>query len=166
MSRLTRLWRTRRAAALAVCVAVGGGFVIAVIWPVTDLIAAHDVGRLSGLSRTFHLQAAREAVRAQLLTLGAGVFAAGALIYTARNFRLAQRQLGLARQTMELTAQGQVTDRFTKAIDQLGSDKPDVRVGGVYALERVARDSARDHQARHPGRYYRDRSPGCQTRPA
>ena len=38
-----------------------------------------------------------------------------------------------------------MTDRCTKAIEQLGSDKLDVRTGGIYALERVARDSARDH---------------------
>ena len=34
-----------------------------------------------------------------------------------------------------------MTDRYTKAIEQLGSDKLDVRIGGIYALERVARDS-------------------------
>jgi hypothetical protein len=38
-----------------------------------------------------------------------------------------------------------VTDRYTKAIEQFGSDKLDVRVGGTYALERIAHDSARDH---------------------
>jgi len=38
-----------------------------------------------------------------------------------------------------------VADRYTKAIEQLGSDKFDVRIGGIYALERIARDSARDH---------------------
>lgn len=38
-----------------------------------------------------------------------------------------------------------VTDRYTKSIEQLGSDKLDVRIGGVYALERIARDSSRDH---------------------
>ena len=32
-----------------------------------------------------------------------------------------------------------------KAIEQLGSDKLDVRIGGIYALERIARDSAKDH---------------------
>ena len=51
----------------------------------------------------------------------------------------------MAARTHELTEQGQVTDRYTKAIEQLGSDKLDVRIGGIYALERVARDSARDH---------------------
>jgi hypothetical protein len=39
-----------------------------------------------------------------------------------------------------------VTDPYTKAIEQLGSGKLDVRIGAIYALERVARDSARDHQ--------------------
>ena len=38
-----------------------------------------------------------------------------------------------------------MTERYTKAIEQLGSDKLDVRIGGIYALERIARDSARDH---------------------
>ena len=38
-----------------------------------------------------------------------------------------------------------MTDRYTKAIEQLGSDKLDVRIGGIYALERIAWDSARDH---------------------
>jgi hypothetical protein len=38
-----------------------------------------------------------------------------------------------------------VTDRYTKAIEQLGSGELDVRIGGIYALEGVARDSATDH---------------------
>ena len=40
-----------------------------------------------------------------------------------------------------------MTDRYTKAVEQLGSKTLDVRIGGIYALERVARDSARDHPA-------------------
>jgi hypothetical protein len=47
--------------------------------------------------------------------------------------------------TTELALQGQVTDRFSKAIDHLGSEKLDVRIGGIYALERIARDSPQDH---------------------
>ena len=91
-----------------------------------------------------------------MLTLGAGLFVAGALIYTARNFTLSRRQLELSQQamelteqrqrrTLELTEQGQVTDRYTKAIEQLGSNTIDVTIGGIYALERIARDSPRDH---------------------
>jgi len=38
---------------------------------------------------------------------------------------------------------GQVTDRYIKAIERFGSDKLDARIGGILALERIARDSAR-----------------------
>lgn len=54
------------------------------------------------------------------------------------------------RDQYNLTAQGQVTDRFAKAIEHLGqtgSDKVDVRLGAVYALERIMRDSEVDHPA-------------------
>jgi hypothetical protein len=53
--------------------------------------------------------------------------------------------LAIATRTYRLTQQGQITDRYTKAIEQLGSDKLDVRLGGIYALERIAADSPRDH---------------------
>jgi hypothetical protein len=42
------------------------------------------------------------------------------------------------------TREGQITDRYTKAVDQLGSQHLDVRLGGIYALERIARDSPND----------------------
>jgi hypothetical protein len=126
------------------------------IWYGPDMIARHDVGNVTGPLRVLRLQQARDAARGRLLTLGAGIFAAGALIFTARNFTLARHQLEVSRQTieltdraqrrtLELTEQGQVTDRYTKAIEQLGSGKLDVRIGGIYALERIAGDSARDH---------------------
>ncbi|HEY6248387.1 MAG TPA: hypothetical protein VI685_00410, partial [Candidatus Angelobacter sp.] len=44
-----------------------------------------------------------------------------------------------------LSREGQITDRFAKAIEQLGAAKAGVRVGGIYALERIAKDSERDH---------------------
>ena len=111
---------------------------LAIVWalfvPLADWLAHHDVGSVKG---ALH-ETAVDNARGRLLTLGAGLFAAGALVFTARNFTVSRR-------TLEVTEQGQVTERYTKAIEQLGSDKLDVRIGGIYALERVARDSARDH---------------------
>jgi hypothetical protein len=43
-----------------------------------------------------------------------------------------------------ITEQGHITDRYAKAIEQLGSETIDVRLGGIYALERIAHDSPRD----------------------
>jgi hypothetical protein len=52
--------------------------------------------------------------------------------------------------TVQIMEQGHITDRYTKAIEQLGKldgDKPniEIRLGAIYALERIAHDSPRDH---------------------
>ncbi|MFC1779434.1 pentapeptide repeat-containing protein [Thermodesulfobacteriota bacterium] len=46
---------------------------------------------------------------------------------------------------LEVNQEGQITERFTRAIDQLGSEKLEVRLGAIYALERIAKDSVKDH---------------------
>ena len=100
-----------------------------VLVPAGDWLAHHDGGPAKGpLPRT-----ARDTARGRVLTLGAGLLATGALLFTARRFVLSR--------------DGQVTDRYTKALEQLGCEKLDVRIGGIHALERVARDSPRDHPA-------------------
>jgi hypothetical protein len=45
---------------------------------------------------------------------------------------------------LQVNREGQITDRYTKAVDQLGHAELDVRLGGIYALERIARDSRAD----------------------
>jgi uncharacterized protein YjbI with pentapeptide repeats len=37
-----------------------------------------------------------------------------------------------------------ITERFTRSIEQLGSKEETIRIGGIYALERIANDSPRD----------------------
>ncbi len=52
---------------------------------------------------------------------------------------------------IEISQEGQITERFTRAIDQLGGVNKkgkkvlEIRLGGIYALERIARDSKKDH---------------------
>lgn len=59
--------------------------------------------------------------------------------------------LYLAWRRVHVSEQGLITDRYTRAIEQLGATDKDgnpsveVRLGAIYALERVAQDSARDH---------------------
>ena len=59
---------------------------------------------------------------------------------------------------MEATRDQQVTERFTRAIDQLGESDDDgeprieIRPGGIYALERIAADSLA--MENYPGRDY------------
>ena len=49
------------------------------------------------------------------------------------------------RRTLDVTDREQVGDRYLRAVEQLGSDMLEVRIGAIYALERVTVDSARDH---------------------
>jgi hypothetical protein len=79
------------------------------------------------------LETARDAGRGRLLALGAGLLAAAALAFTARN--------------MARSRQGQLADRCATAVEQLGSAELDVRISGIRALERVARDTPADHPA-------------------
>ncbi|MDN3357647.1 pentapeptide repeat-containing protein [Actinomadura sp. DC4] len=68
------------------------------------------------------------------------VFTAGSLIATALSVRTTQNELRNGQQ-------GQITDRYTKAVEQLGSPTLDIRLGGIYALERLAIDSPRDDRS-------------------
>jgi hypothetical protein len=48
---------------------------------------------------------------------------------------------------LQINREGQITERFSKAIDHLGErgdDRIDVRLGGIYALERIANNSKDD----------------------
>lgn len=48
--------------------------------------------------------------------------------------------------TAALAQDSNLTDRYTQAVDQLGSEAVPIQLGGIYALERLARDSKADRQ--------------------
>jgi hypothetical protein len=87
----------------------------------------------------------------------AGVGGAIGIIFTWRGQQITQKSLADTRESAEenlrLTREGQITERFTRAIDQLGKTddkrKPllEIRLGGIYALERIVKDSPKDNQA-------------------
>jgi hypothetical protein len=54
-------------------------------------------------------------------------------------------QLKQARDELDITRRGQITERFTQAIEQLGSDSLQIRLGGIYSLERTAREDRDYH---------------------
>ncbi|WP_369228988.1 pentapeptide repeat-containing protein [Streptomyces sp. R21] len=67
-----------------------------------------------------------------------GLAALAALLFT-------WMQVGQANNELRISEQGQITNRFNAAVRNLGSESMDVRLGGIYALERIMHDSARDH---------------------
>lgn len=87
-------------------------------------------GRLQAIATT----------RAAMVAALAGLAAFGALLVNAINVRVGLRTLALERE-------GHVTDRYSKAVEQLGNEESIAnRLGGIYALERIAEDSDRDHR--------------------
>ncbi len=125
-------------AAIIIGAAATIAIAVAFLGPISDAVASHDVHTVPATARPEQLRIELDAVRGMFLQTAAGLLAFGAFVYTARNFTLSRR-------AHELSAEGQVTDRYTRAIDQLGSGKSDIRIGGIYALERTAWDSVRDH---------------------
>ncbi|MFI6865370.1 pentapeptide repeat-containing protein [Nocardia sp. NPDC050406] len=73
---------------------------------------------------------------AKVGALATAVAAIGALVFTNASLRVSAEQQRLA-------AQGQVAERFTRAGEMLGDDSSHVRMGGLYLLEQLARDSER-----------------------
>jgi hypothetical protein len=120
-----RLWRYRRQLAIA-----AGAPLFLVLWALVPLLYRH------GGSADARLKAVTDTRTAMLAGL-VGVGAIGTFWLNSRVYRITAR-------TFEVTEQGHITDRYAKAIEHLGSEAIDVRLGGIYALERIAHDSQRD----------------------
>jgi ABC-type multidrug transport system fused ATPase/permease subunit len=116
------------------------------------LVQWYFTSNLSITDRKALVQGLASAAQALAVFL-TGVAGLIGLFFTWRNLRQtrehSERQLAQAQEstehTMRLTEQGQITERFTRAIEHLGSEKLEIRLGGIYALERIDRDSEKDH---------------------
>lgn len=125
MRRVEGFLRTHPVVLAAVAIAAGLGLLVVVIKLAPEWLASTD-----GLTANERAEEIGRVRTALLATLAGGIAVFGA-VYTARTFAL--------------NRQGQITDRFTKAVDQLGHAELDVRLGGIYGLERIARESRSDH---------------------
>jgi len=104
--------------------------------------------QVAGITEPKDRLAAESAFRQTLVQLVGGIALLGGFYFTAQTLRTSQETLRINQKTLETTQQGQITERFTKAIEQLGNtERLMVRLGGIYALERLARDFESDHWA-------------------
>lgn len=79
-----------------------------------------------------------------LTTIGAS-FGGIALLtnayYASRTAKAANDHAKAANENAEIARDKQITERFAKAIELLGSQQLEVKLGGIYALEQIAKDS-------------------------
>jgi hypothetical protein len=141
-----------------------------------EWIISQDVGGQVKNLTPEQLAKAKNDIRTTLLQAVAGIVLLLGAIATWRQLRLSRMQLFLTREHAELASkysneqlaltreqvrqaqegtqqelrlarEGQITDRFTRAINHLGNEELDVRLGGIYALVRIAHDSPPDQEA-------------------
>jgi hypothetical protein len=75
--------------------------------------------------------------------VGAGAGGVFALWLATRRQRTMELQLNETTRDLE---ERRVTELYTKAVEQLGNDKAPVRLGGLYALERLGQDNPKQRQ--------------------
>ncbi|MFE1925105.1 pentapeptide repeat-containing protein [Streptomyces asoensis] len=87
--------------------------------------------------------------RTMLVAIAAGGFTAAGLWYTHRSHQQTEKLFDHTREKdreqADLTREGQVTGRYVEAVKLLASDKTTERLGGIYALQRIMRDSEKDY---------------------
>jgi hypothetical protein len=97
--------------------------------------------RLNGLELKDRFAARNEFIKTTAQILGGAFFLFG-LYFTWQNLIETQSKNSA---DLSIALDKQTTELYVKAIEQLGSDKLEVRLGGIYALERIARTSEKDH---------------------
>jgi hypothetical protein len=110
-------------AVAALCIAVGVVVAVGVKVPAWERKA-------NALPNAKDQLAAETEIFTTLIQIAGGLVVVTGLYFTSRTIYVAQ--------------EGQITERFNKAIDHLGDETLAVRMGGIYALARIAADSARD----------------------
>lgn len=58
---------------------------------------------------------------------------------------LTYRRIVATEKSVVITQEGQKLDLFSRSIEHLGSDKLEIRLGGIYSLERIAHNFKEDH---------------------
>jgi pentapeptide repeat protein len=110
-------------------------------------------------------------VRATLLQGLGGIALLAGAFFASRQLRVTRDQLQhnirATHEEQELHRQSQITERFSRAIDQIGTAKLDIQLGGIYALERIANDSPPDRNtiAEVLSAYIRTHSPWPPSQP-
>jgi len=119
--------------------------------------------QVSGINNVTEKVTQENQSRATLTQVLGGVAIGIGLYYTWRRINIAEEDLKITQENLKVTQEnleatqkaaqenlkvaqeGQITERFTRAIDQLGNPAIEIRLGGIYALERIANESEKDY---------------------
>jgi hypothetical protein len=94
-----------------------------------------QVRRLASLSEKDRFDCENESRKTIAQVIG-GTLLLGGLYFTSETLRVNQ-------ETLRTTQERQVTEQYSRAVEQIGHSSVQIRLGGIYALERVAAESPR-----------------------
>lgn len=139
MSRRWALWGLAVVAGLLVLSAI-----VWVVWKVPQM----QVQRLltdPNYTEGAIFDAEDKARNTLLKAFGGGFFFITAFVGL-RQLQVAEENRKIAEKTRQITEDKNVTERFVKAVEMLADDKQEIRLGAIYALERIAENSPTDRQ--------------------
>jgi len=132
---LPRVFFRRLRRSLKVLIDVIGKIIIFPFWlfyKLPQLFANKD-------TRPFALDVVKTVISAASLI--AAIIAAIGLFF---NYQDAIEDRRLTQERLNTDQERLVTNRFSKAVEQIGNSKEEVVIGGIYSLERIAKDSPKD----------------------
>jgi uncharacterized protein YjbI with pentapeptide repeats len=106
----------------------------------TDLRGVPDAAKVQEL-RGARLKLQNDARTTLVQGLGAVLVLTGAGIGASVTLRQIRETATANRNQLRLSEQGQVNERYTNAVEQLGHNKAPVRLGALHSLERLAQDN-------------------------
>jgi hypothetical protein len=107
------------------------GFALLAVWILPKL----SVKRLGTLNEKERFDCENESRKTIAQVIG-GVLLLAGLYFTAET-------LWINQETLRATQERQITELYARAVEQMGHNSLQIRLGGIYALERVAAESPR-----------------------
>jgi len=102
-----------------------------------------DRSRLDRMAPAEYAKAVNEIRTTLLQGIGGVVLLAGVYV----TWRQLQENIQAGHEQRDLDRQGQITERFTRAVEQLANERLAIQLGGISALDRIAAESPRDRKA-------------------
>ena len=115
-----------------------GSLLLVVVVAVPGWLVDHDLG--GGRVEAKDRLGAVNSTRATLLQ------AVGGLVLLYGGY-VGWRQLRVSQDTLRATQDGHLSERFGRAVEQLGSDRQGVRIGGLHALRRIGEQAPDERDA-------------------
>jgi len=120
-------------------------FFLFLLWKVPQW----QVASLKKSTESEKLVALKNELRKTLAQIMGGVVILVGLYSTWKTIEISKETMDVSRkasdENLRVSQEGQITERFTRAVEHLGNAKLEVRLGGIYALERISKDSPKDY---------------------